>query len=844
MTDAPSKPPATVRHPPLLAEEASAVQRAKLENERLRQQVKRLMAAENKLYTLQGHLSAQQRVYVRLSELARTLNTLLDVDKILHAVVEFGLYGFNFERCVALLEDAAGDGAVYRVAAYDGYYDEAESRWIEAVVLTGSEPALASALADPGFVCHAGEGRDADGLALGEQLQLDEYFVFALPRKVGRPLGFIAAGNTRDQARYQTEVAADGEMRVAFSNLASQTATAINQVRSYRALERERELLDQMVAERTRELSEALDAAHEAVRVKAEFLAKVSHELRTPLNSIVNVPAALLDDYAEIQVYRCSRCDAQFRSDDGSGVEAPTCPECGGPLTEEPRRLCVGDQDEHYRFLGLLQQQGHHLLSLVEDVLDMSRLEAGRVELNLTEVDVGPLLEEIRVTLASAKQGGDRCITYPELVEPVRLFADRVKLKQILLNLIGNAIKFTGRGGEIRVSVERGGGARPTVVFTVADDGIGIPEDQIDAIFESFHQVDGSHTRAFGGAGLGLAICRQLTEMHGGRITVTSRLQEGSRFRVELPADRELGVPLRGRTSRPPTPAFPYPAHGHGTVVVVDDEPAELSMARKLLEREGYDVVLVSRAQEALETVRRTSPRFIVLDVMMPDVSGLAVFAELQRDERTAHIPVFVSTAYHQNKRRVVGLGGLWLPKPWSARVLSAENLESMMAALPTGDRGGEGPEPRPRSRLSRSISRVLYVEDEDANWEVTQLSLRGKCELVRARTSREAFERVSEQVFDLILMDIQLAGSDLSGIAVAEALTGRRREGLPSYASGIRTSTPIVFVTAYSSLHSREDLIASGAQELITKPVDFAHLLMVISRLMARGTLAVAGER
>lgn len=827
-----------------MAEETSAAQRLQPENERLRQQVKRLMAAENKLYTLQGHLSAQQRVYVRLSELARTLNTLLDVEKILHAVVEFGLYGFSYERCVALLEDAAGDGAAYRVVAFDGYYDEVESRRIEGVVLSGFEPALAPALADPGFVCHSGENGDADGRALGERLGLDEYFVFALPRKVGRPLGFIAAGNTRAQARYQTEVVADGEMRVAFSNLASQTATAINQVRSYRALERERELLDQMVAERTRELSDALDAAHEAVRVKAEFLAKVSHELRTPLNSIVNVPVALLDDYAEIQVFRCAPCDAEFRSDEGPGAETPTCPECSGPLTEERRRVCVGDQDEHFRFLGLLHQQGNHLLSLVEDVLDMSRLEAGRVELNLTEVDVGPLLDEIRVTLASAKQGIDRCVTYPELAEPVRLVADRVKLKQILLNLIGNAIKFTGPGGEIRVSVERGTGACPTVVFTVADDGIGIPEDQIEAIFESFHQVDGSHTRAFGGAGLGLAICRQLTEMHGGRITVASRLHEGSRFHVELPVDQVVGVPLRGGTSRPPSRSLRPPALGYGTVVVVDDEPAELSMARKLLEREGYEVVLVSRAREALETVRRTKPRFVVLDVMMPDVSGLTVFGELQRDEQTAHIPVFVSTAYHHNKRRVVGLGGLWLPKPWSARVLSAENLESMMAALPAVDRGGDGPEPRQRSRLSRSISRVLYVEDEDANWEVTQLSLRGKYELVRARTSREVFERVSEQAFDLILMDIQLAGSDLSGIAVAEALTGRRTEGLPSYACGIRASAPIVFVTAYSSLYSREDLIASGAQELITKPVDFARLLMVISRLMVRGTLAVAGER
>lgn len=800
------------------------------------------MAAENKLYTLQGHLSAQQRVYVRLSELARTLTTLLDVDKILRAVVEFGLYGFNYERCVAFLEEASGDAVLYRVAAYDGYYEEVAARGIEAVVLTGREPALAAALADPGFACHSGEHLSTAGRELGDLFQLDEYFVFALPRKAGRPMGFIAAGNTRAQARYQTEVTADGEMLVAFSNLASQTATAISQVRSYRALERERELLDQMVADRTRELSEALDAAHEAVRVKAEFLAKVSHELRTPLNSIVNVPTALLDDYAEVEVFHCAACGGDFQSDDAAEGSSPACPECGAPLVAARRRVCAGDPDEHFRFLGLLQQQGNHLLALVEDILDMSRLESGRVELNVTSVDVGPLLEEIRTTLESARQGVDRTIIYAALPRPVTLVADRVKLKQILLNLIGNAIKFTNPGGVIRVDVARREEAPPRVVFSVSDDGIGIPEDQIDAIFESFHQVDGSHTRAFGGAGLGLAICRQLVEMHGGRISVTSRLHEGSTFQVELPTDQAVGGQGKVLTSRCPAP-LPTEARGFGTVVVVDDEPAQLSMARKLLEREGYDVVLVSRAEETLETVRRTNPRFVLLDVMMPDVNGLAVFAQLQRDPQTARVPVFVSTAYHYNKGRAVGLGGLWLPKPWSARVLSAANLERMVGRVGGGAEEEAARGLHQRSPLSRSVSRILYVEDEDANWEVTQLSLRGKYDLVRARDSREACERLSTERFDLILMDIQLAGSDLSGIELTEALTGRRTEGLPDYVRGVRARAPIVFVTAYSSLYSREDLLASGGRELIAKPVDFAHLLMVVSRLIVKGALSEVRE-
>ncbi len=808
------------------------------ENDRLRQQVKRLMAAENKLYMLQGHLSAQQRVYVRLAELARNLNTLLDVDKILSAVVEFALYGFDYERCVAFLEESSAPDSVYRAAAFDGYYDDETREHMKNVVLTGEEPALAAVFADPGYVCYADPSQSEGARALGERVLLDQYFVFALARKSGRPLGFLVAGNTRQQARYQNEVTADAKMLAAFSNLASHTATAIGQVRSYRALETERELLDQMVAARTRELSEALDTAHEAVRIKAEFLAKVSHELRTPLNSIINIPAALADDYTQVEVLRCSGCDAEFRFEGEGDATVEHCPDCHAELSRDSRLVCVGDLEEHVRFLKLLQQQGAHLLSLVEDVLDISRLESGRVELNITRVDVAPLLQEIRDTLASANRGTERSILYPEITEPLALLADRVKLKQILINLIGNAVKFTHAGGEIRVDVARSPTNPGELEFTVADDGIGIPEDQLESIFESFRQVDGSHTRNFGGAGLGLAITRQLAEMHGGRVEVESRLNVGSTFHVFMPLDQEVGVEVETATD-PASPATGPAPRGFGTVIVVDDEPAQLSMARKLLEREGYEVILVSRGRDVQAAVRRQPVRFVVLDVMMPELNGLTVLSQLASDEATKNIPVFVSSAYHSNKKRALDRGAIWLPKPWTTRTLSAQHLESLLTQLGREElQGDQQPGARQWTRLSQSVSQILYVEDEDANWEVTQLSLRGKYELVRARNSREAFGRLAERGFDLILMDIQLAGSDMNGIEITEALTGIRTESLPAYAIGVRSEAPVVFVTAYTSLYSREQLIASGGHELIAKPVDFTHLLLVVSRLVMKGAI------
>ncbi len=835
-----SKPPEPVS--PCASAPREALER---ENAALREQVRLLMAAENKLYTLQDHLSAQQRMYVRLTEAVRTMTSLLEISKIAEAAVKFVVYGFNYERCAAFLREP--NQLVFRMAAQEGYYDEASRGRIEQAVLTGAEAALVGIEDHLGFVCHVGQSTDAQTKTLGALLQLDEYFVFALPQKEGGALGYLAAGNTAQQSRYQSAVVAEGEMLVAFSNLASQVATAIDHVRAYRALEQERELLDQTVADRTRELSEALDTAQEAVRLKSEFLAKVSHELRTPLNSIINVPRALLADYAVVPAWRCEACEACFQESGDSSSES-ICPDCGGTLGPTTSLVCTGDPNEHHRFLALLQQQGNHLLGLVEDVLDFSRLEAGRMELHCTLVELRELLAEVEATMHATGKMEARTLVIPKLDRGVCLVADRTKLKQVLLNLIGNAVKFTQPSGRIEVRVEvvdASSGVEEGVLMEVVDDGIGIPQDKIDLIFESFRQVDGSHTRAAGGAGLGLAICRQLVEMHQGTISVRSQLGKGSSFRVWWPKDRASPPPA---PSSGPSPSDASPVEhaeagascGFGRIVVVDDDVAQLSMARKLLEREGYEIVAVSRPEEAVDTIRQVRPRAVLLDIMMPALNGLTILTQLKQDPAVAAVPVIASTAYHYNHNRAVELGALWLPKPWSSRSLNAATIEQILVGQERGFSTVERESmPRQRrSRLSEAVSQILYVEDEDANWEVTELSLRSKYRLVRARDSRETFEILAKEAFDLILMDVQLRGSELDGIQICRALTGRPVPDLPDYAQGIRTKAPIVFVTAYATLCSREDLAANGAQDLVHKPVDFTHLLLVLSRLMVKGAL------
>jgi CheY-like chemotaxis protein len=231
---------------------------------------------------------------------------------------------------------------------------------------------------------------------------------------------------------------------------------------------------------------------------------------------------------------------------------------------------------------------------------------------------------------------------------------------QIFINLIGNAIKFTPQNGRITVTAKKetmDGAA--VALFSVADTGIGIPADQLDAVFESFRQVDGSHTRAHGGTGLGLAITKQLVTLHHGRIWATSTLGQGSQF--------VFFIPLEWTAVEPRTRRIDEDAK---RVVVVDDNLIQLEVTRMILEGEGFAADLVADAQFAVERVRTLQPAFVILDVMMPQVSGVTVLRNLRADAETRDIPVLMATAYHSNRELVQEMGGIWLPKPWGAAEL------------------------------------------------------------------------------------------------------------------------------------------------------------------------------
>ncbi|RME13072.1 MAG: GAF domain-containing protein [Ardenticatenia bacterium] len=356
--------------------------------------------------------------------------------------------------------------------------------------------------------------------------------------------------------------------------LADQLAIAIENARAY---ERQRE-----TAERLRELDQ----------LKSQFLANMSHELRTPLNSIIGFSRVIL-----------------------KGID--------GPINDLQRRD-----------LETIYNSGQHLLSLINDILDISKIEAGKMRLDFEKVDLYQIFDSVLSTAQGLiKDKPVQLIS--EIPEGLpQVIADATRVRQILLNLLSNAAKFTEKG-EIRVTATQ---AADEIIISVSDTGPGIPEDQLDKLFEAFYQVDGSMTRKVGGTGLGLAITRHFVEMHGGKIWVRSTVGKGSTFSFSLP----IGGPEQAAQKKDGEGAS-LPGKGY-TVVAVDNEPGILELYRKYLEPEGYKVVTLTDERELLAAIEEHQPHLLLMEVSLKHVAGMSLVRALKRNVLTRDIPMIVCT--------------------------------------------------------------------------------------------------------------------------------------------------------------------------------------------------------
>lgn len=430
----------------------------------------------------------------------------------------------------------------------------------------------------------------------------------------------------------------------AVANLAAMSGAVV--VAEFVELARENTRLSRSLSLRAEELAGALVKAEEGSRIKSEFLANTSHELRTPLNAIINIPQGLLEQIHEVRQAHCGACGARFALEPGEEADQ-ACPACHERRLSLEQKLTMDlGPEETSRLLKSIVRSGNHLLAVVNDILDYSKLEAGRVVLHREQVTAATLLDDLRLAMEPvASRAG---VTLDVSGADATLDADRVKLLQVLINLVGNAIKFSDGKGTVTVRATVPG---ESLRLSVRDEGIGIAAEHQALIFEGFRQVEGSNTRRFGGSGLGLAISKRLVALHGGTVRVESVLGQGSTFIVELPL-----------VARAVEPADVSDAQ---VVVVVDDEAIAVDTTSVALRPLGCRVVAVQDPREALACLRTAKPSLVILDVMMPRVSGLELLRALKKDPQLASIPVLVSSAYPDNQLAAEALGATFIAKPW-----------------------------------------------------------------------------------------------------------------------------------------------------------------------------------
>ncbi|MFZ3350359.1 MAG: response regulator [Xanthobacteraceae bacterium] len=355
------------------------------------------------------------------------------------------------------------------------------------------------------------------------------------------------------------------------------------------------------------ELRQAKEAAESASRVKSSFLANMSHELRTPLNAIIGYSEILLDD-----------------------------------ATDRGDKASVGDLEK-------IQGAGKHLLGLINDILDLSKIEAGRMDVYLEHVFLKRLIDEVKTIVEPMmKKNGNRlAIDCPQDIGSLQ--TDLTKLKQSIINLLSNAAKFTKDGTvTLRLAHETRDGA-PWIKFEVADSGIGMTDEQMGRLFQAFTQADSSTTRNFGGTGLGLTITRHFCAMLGGSIEVKSKPGQGSTFTILLPDRVTKAIPDDEPESARPAVIREAEA-GEIHVLVVDDDPAVHDVLAATLGKEGYRITHANDGIEALKLMRTHAPDIVTLDVMMPKMDGWSVLGVMKSEPQLAHIPVIMLTIVdHRN---------------------------------------------------------------------------------------------------------------------------------------------------------------------------------------------------